>query len=60
MEGRVKPWIGKKIQEYIGEEELTLVEFIAQKVLTKAGPRGIIQDISMVSFFSLRRASEIV
>jgi RNA-binding protein 25 len=32
MEKRIKPWVNKKIIEYIGEEEQTLVEFICQKV----------------------------
>ena len=32
MEKRIQPWISKKILEYIGEEEPTLVEFICSKV----------------------------
>ena len=32
MEKRVAPWIKKKIVEYIGEEEPTLVDFICNKV----------------------------
>ena len=32
MEKRVSPWIKKKIVEYIGEEEPTLVDFICNKV----------------------------
>ena len=32
MEKRIGPWINKKIVEYIGEEELTLTEFICNKV----------------------------
>jgi len=32
MEKRIQPWITKKIVEYIGEEEPTLVEFICSKV----------------------------
>ena len=34
MEKRIGPWINKKIVEYIGEEELTLTEFICNKVCT--------------------------
>lgn len=34
MERRVRPWINKKIIEYIGEEEATLVDFVCSKVLT--------------------------
>ena len=32
MEKRIGPWINKKIVEYIGEEELTLTDFICNKV----------------------------
>ena len=32
MEKRIKPWINKKIIEYIGEEEQSLVDYICQKV----------------------------
>lgn len=32
MERRVRPWINKKIIEYIGEEEATLVDFVCSKV----------------------------
>ena len=39
MEKRIKPWINKKIIEYIGEEEQSLVEYICQKVRGKGGER---------------------
>jgi len=48
VERRVKPWVTKKIVEYIGEEEPTLVEFICQKVNSKTPPKSILDDISMV------------
>lgn len=34
MERRVRPWINRKIIEYIGEEEPTLVDFVCSKVAT--------------------------
>uniref|UniRef100_A0A8C4NBE0 PWI domain-containing protein n=1 Tax=Eptatretus burgeri TaxID=7764 RepID=A0A8C4NBE0_EPTBU len=34
MEKRIKPWVNKKIVEYIGEEEPTLVDFVCSKVST--------------------------
>lgn len=49
VERRVKPWVTKKIVEYIGEEEPTLVDFICQKVNSKTPPKSILEDISMVS-----------
>ncbi|XP_002131684.2 RNA-binding protein 25-like [Ciona intestinalis] len=48
MEKRIQPWITKKIMEYIGEEEPTLVEFICSKIMTKSNPDKILEDISMV------------
>ncbi|KAL7675998.1 hypothetical protein ACOME3_002257 [Neoechinorhynchus agilis] len=48
MQGRIQPWIEKKIVEYIGEEEKTLVEFISQKILRHSAPTDILSDVRMV------------
>jgi RNA-binding protein 25 len=48
MERRIKPWINKKIVEYIGEEEPSLVEFICSKVLAHSLPPSILDDVQMV------------
>lgn len=48
MEKRIQPWITKKIVEYIGEEEPTLVEFICSKIMSKSPPERIYGDVSMV------------
>eukprot|EP00731_Ephydatia_muelleri_P028042 Em0019g915a len=48
MEKRVAPWIKKKIVEYIGEEEPTLVDFICNKLACHIAPQSILSDISMV------------
>ncbi|VDP05172.1 unnamed protein product [Soboliphyme baturini] len=48
IEKRLKPWVVKKIVEYIGEEEPSLVDFICQKVDEKASPQSILDDVSMV------------
>jgi len=48
MERRIKPWVNKKIVEYIGEPEPTLVEFICSKVLMGSQPQSIIDDVQMV------------
>ncbi|XP_033123613.1 RNA-binding protein 25-like [Anneissia japonica] len=48
MERRIKPWINKKIVEYIGEEEPTLTEFICTKLLAHSPASSILQDITMV------------
>ncbi|XP_034435590.1 RNA-binding protein 25b isoform X1 [Hippoglossus hippoglossus] len=48
MERRVRPWINKKIIEYIGEEEATLVDFVCSKVMTHSMPQSILDDVAMV------------
>ncbi|XP_065920862.1 RNA-binding protein 25-like isoform X2 [Dysidea avara] len=48
IEKRVKPWINKKIIEYIGEEEATLVEFIANKISTHSSAQEVLNDVAMV------------
>ena len=49
MERKIRPWINKKIIEYIGEPEPTLVDFICSKVLAGSQPQVILQDVQMVS-----------
>uniref|UniRef100_A0A0B7AI40 PWI domain-containing protein n=3 Tax=Arion vulgaris TaxID=1028688 RepID=A0A0B7AI40_9EUPU len=48
MDKRIKPWVTKKIIEYIGEEEPTLTEFICQKVVAKSTPQSIQNDVAMI------------
>lgn len=50
MEKRIRPWINKKIVEYIGEPEPTLVDFICSKVLGRSAPKSILEDVVMVSY----------
>ena len=58
IEKKVRPWINKKIIEYIGEPEPTLVDFICSKVLAGSTPQSILDDVQMVSiwifYFNLR------
>ncbi|XP_051504073.1 RNA-binding protein 25 [Myxocyprinus asiaticus] len=48
MDRRIRPWINKKIIEYIGEEEATLVEFVCSKIMAHSTPEGILDDVAMV------------
>uniref|UniRef100_A0A8C1T7S4 RNA binding motif protein 25a n=2 Tax=Cyprinus carpio TaxID=7962 RepID=A0A8C1T7S4_CYPCA len=48
MDRRIRPWINKKIIEYIGEEEATLVDFVCSKVMAHSTPDGILDDVAMV------------
>ncbi|GAU91799.1 hypothetical protein RvY_03988 [Ramazzottius varieornatus] len=48
MNGRVKPWISKKVEEYMGEAESSLIDFITQKVALQVSPRALMGEIAMV------------
>jgi len=48
MEKRIRPWVNKKIAEYIGEPEPTLTDFICSKVLAGSEPKAILEDVQMV------------
>uniref|UniRef100_A0A0M3I4R8 PWI domain-containing protein n=2 Tax=Ascaris TaxID=6251 RepID=A0A0M3I4R8_ASCLU len=48
VDQRVKPWVSKKITDYIGEEEASLVDFVCEKVISKTDPQKILSDIAMV------------
>ena len=47
MERRIRPWITKKIVEYIGEEEVTLTDFICSSITSKSA-ESILTDIRVV------------
>ncbi|CAB3397454.1 unnamed protein product [Caenorhabditis bovis] len=48
MEQRVKPWVAKKVQEFLGEEEKQLVDFICEKIEARTPPDQILKDIAMI------------
>lgn len=48
MDKRIKPWVTKKIVEYIGENEPTLIDFICQSIMSKKTPDSILSDIRVV------------
>lgn len=49
IQAKMRPWIVKKIIEYLGEEEKTLTEFI----LTKLGQRASPQVSFLIIYFDL-------
>ena len=51
LDSRIKPWVNKKISEYIGEEEATLTEFICQKVMGRSTAQSILTDVAMVRIY---------
>jgi RNA-binding protein 25 len=48
LENKIKPWLGKKLKEYIGEDEPNLIAMIIKKLGNKASPYEIMEKIKVV------------
>ncbi|CAD5225681.1 unnamed protein product [Bursaphelenchus okinawaensis] len=48
VDEKIKPWVDKKIKEYIGEEEPTLVNFICDKIAEHGEPQRLLGDLAMI------------
>ena len=48
IQSKMRPWIVKKIIEYLGEEEKTLTEFILTKLGQRAPPQVLLVVVLMV------------
>lgn len=44
----MKPWVTKKIVEYLGEEEATLIEFVLAKMSNHMAPQEILDQLAFV------------
>ena len=45
---RISPWIKKKLNEIIGEDEPTLIVFITDKLASECKPEQILSEIRVV------------
>lgn len=48
VEKRIRPWVAKKIVEYLGEEEETLMSFIISKLKERTGAAAILAELANV------------
>jgi len=48
VETKMKIWVQKKIVEYLGEEEMTLIEYICKKLKEHTPPDQILELLSLV------------
>lgn len=48
MDKRIRPWINKKIIEYIGEEEQTLNDFICLKIQQRTKPEKLLEEVKVI------------
>lgn len=42
------PWVKKKIQEYLGEEDTTMMEFLLTKLRQHTTPQEILTELQIV------------
>jgi RNA-binding protein 25 len=48
LENKIKPWLGKKLKEYLGEDEPTLIAMIIKKLANKSSPYEIMEKFRIV------------
>lgn len=44
----MKPWVAKKVMEYLGEEEATLIQFILNKLTAHCHPADLLAELETV------------
>lgn len=48
LEKKLKPWIAKKLKEYLGSAEEDFVEFVLDSLRKQRDPQSIVQEVEMV------------
>eukprot|EP01098_Paradermamoeba_levis_P008480 TRINITY_DN3516_c0_g1_i4.p1 TRINITY_DN3516_c0_g1~~TRINITY_DN3516_c0_g1_i4.p1 ORF type:complete len:327 (+),score=162.42 TRINITY_DN3516_c0_g1_i4:155-1135(+) len=48
VEKKMRPWVTKKIIEYLGEEEKTLIDFILSKIVAHTAAPSLLEQLSLV------------
>jgi len=48
IRSKLKAWIVKKIVEFLGEEEETLIDFICSKLIKHSDPESILEELKLV------------
>eukprot|EP01104_Vermistella_antarctica_P002363 TRINITY_DN1261_c2_g1_i1.p1 TRINITY_DN1261_c2_g1~~TRINITY_DN1261_c2_g1_i1.p1 ORF type:complete len:609 (-),score=208.52 TRINITY_DN1261_c2_g1_i1:137-1963(-) len=48
VQEKMKPWVEKKIVEFLGEAETTLIDFIVEKLQLRGTPDDILENLSFV------------
>lgn len=48
IEKKIRPYVERKINEYLSEKDILLVDFICEKINNKTEPQQILKDLKMV------------
>jgi len=46
LEETLRPWITKKMQEYLGEENPGMVEFVLNKLTARIAPQALVTSLA--------------
>lgn len=48
VEDKMRPWVKKKIMEFLGEEEATLIDYICKKLTENVSPEELLSLLAYV------------
>ena len=48
LENKVRPWLCKKMVEYLGDAEDVLIDFIIKKLAEHASPKDVLEELEQV------------
>jgi RNA-binding protein 25 len=48
LDAKLKPWINRKLKEYLGEEEPKLVSYILKELANKISPFDMYEKIKVI------------
>ena len=48
VEEKMRPWVAKKVTEYLGSAEAELIDFIVQQLLERAAPEAMVEAVEMI------------
>lgn len=48
VESKMKPWITKKIAEFLGEEEASMIQFVASMLQQHTPAKDVVDKLSMI------------
>lgn len=48
MNDRIRPWVAKKVTQFLGEEDKSFCDFICDQIEKQATPQEILKDVAVI------------
>lgn len=48
MDNRIRPWVAKKVNAFLGEDDQSLCDFICEQIGQQATPEKILKDVAVI------------